>query len=567
MTMVWSLLWPKIRVMLNAPRSGTQGWARLLVFVGFGALVWAGTFAGVDWFLARCMAVEPVGELLVGKLLDLALLVMMSILTFSHIITSFSTLFLAEDLPIVMVRPVPPYAFYSARLIETCVLSSWMPVLFGFPVFLSAGLLFQAPWFFYPAVLCVFLCMSVIAGGLATLFTTLLTNVMPAQRTRDVMVFLGVVVMALVFVMMRAINPEQLLGDQEFSNTMELFASLEKPGMPFLPSTWGWGVLGSVLFGDEVPLRDLAGLGSTAAASFFVGAWVFRGGHFSGYSKALEGRHEGTGLERALRWAQKSAARRGSSTLKKLKEGQGELSIFAEMVRKDARVFLRDTAQWSQILLILALVVIYLLNFRYFKTLGEGGILGPLALFVMNIGLCGFVVSSVGVRFLFPAISLEGKSFWILQAAPQRMSTILWAKWTAGVIPLLVLGEFLVLVSNIMIGAPWTLSVLGAVAMGITSAGIAGLAVGLGAAFPRFEVNNAARIASGFGGVLYMFLSVVLVVISAASVWGPGFALVASPDEAGPSWIAVLGGGSLILVPLLSGWKAMREGSKRLTSS
>ena len=45
--------------------------------------------------------------------------------------------------------------------------------------------------------------------------------------------------------------------------------------------------------------------------------------------------------------------------------------------------------------------------------------------------------------------------------------------------------------------------------------GIAGLAVGLGARFPKFHVDNAAKIASGFGGVLYMMLGTGYVLLMA----------------------------------------------------
>ena len=35
-----------------------------------------------------------------------------------------------------------------------------------------------------------------------------------------------------------------------------------------------------------------------------------------------------------------------------------------------------------------------------------------------NWGLAGFVLSAIAIRFAFPAVSLEGKAFWLLKPRP-----------------------------------------------------------------------------------------------------------------------------------------------------
>lgn len=525
----WNLLWPKWRMMLNAPRSAEIGLSKALIFVLFGLLVWGAVFGGAYWFLDKCLAVEPIGELLVTKVLDLTLLVIFSILLFSNMITAFSSFYLSDDLQLLMSRPIEPNALYTSRLIETGLLSGWMPLVFGLPIFISAGVLFSADWSYYALVLAVLVPMVVIAAALAVPLTLALTNVLPAHRTRDVFVLLGVVVVVVLFILVRAINPEELFNPDQFANTMELFASLQSPNAGWLPSTWAWQVLAPTLRGDEAQVGSyMTGLMTTAGALYFIGAWSFRQWHFSGYTKAQEGRHAGSGFERAAGWlggvrlTGPEAARRA---LDELASQDGPLSVTREMIRKDARIFLRDTAQWSQLLLLFALVVIYLLNFRYFRSMGEGGIIGPMGLFVLNIGLCGFVVASVGVRFLFPAVSLEGRAFWLIKTSPQSMWGFLCSKWLAGGLPLLILSELLTLASNLMIGTPWPLILAGAVVMGAVNVGISGLGIGLGAIYPRFNIDNAAKIASGFGGVLYMLSSLILVTVIVALSFVPSWVI------------------------------------------
>ena len=567
------LLWPKLRILLNAPKAEETSPSKIAAFLILGVGVWVGLYFGAEWFLAKCLAVEPIGELLVDKLIDMALLVIFSILVFSNVITAFSTFYLAEDLRLLMTKPLPHDGLYAARLIETGVISGWMPLVFALPIFVAAGVLFGAGPTYYVTLVAVLVGMTIIPAALAVLLTLIFTNLLPAQRTREVFLFLGVLLCVGVFILIRALNPEQLFNPDQFANTMELFASLQAPRSAWLPSTWAWNLLSPSLRGDDVPWIHLGGLYATAAAFFFAGAWAFRRWHFSGYSKSLEGRHAGSGIERAvgfLRRRQASGPELARRTLGRLAAGKGRLDILSEMIAKDRRVFIRDTSQWSQIVLLLALVVIYLLNFRYFRTMGEGGIIGPLGLYMLNIGLCGFVVSAMAVRFLFPAVSLEGPSFWLIKAAPITMRRFLSAKWLGGGVPLLVVAELLTLGSNAMLGTPVALTVAGAVVMLSLCAGLSGLAVGLGALYPRFHVNNAAKVAAGFGGVLYMFLGLALLVAVIALSFAPSWALMhlavgghTGMGERG-RWAAIACATALVVLPPAIGTATMLLGARAL---
>ena len=90
------------------------------------------------------------------------------------------------------------------------------------------------------------------------------------------------------------------------------------------------------------------------------------------------------------------------------------------MLEKDIRVFFRDNTQWSQLLLLAALVVVYLYNFSVLplekSPIRLEYIRNQLAF--LNMGLAGFVLSAISVRFIFPAVSGEGGAFWIIRDIP-----------------------------------------------------------------------------------------------------------------------------------------------------
>jgi ABC-2 type transport system permease protein len=125
----------------------------------------------------------------------------------------------------------------------------------------------------------------------------------------------------------------------------------------------------------------------------------------------------------------------------------------------------------------------------------------------LNMGLAGFVVSAVAIRFVFPAVSIEGKSFWLVRSAPISVKRLLWSKFWMYLVPLLLLSEILIVLSNWFLNVSGFMMGLSVVTMVFLTAGIVGLGIGIGAIFPRFFVENVAKIATGYGAILYMILA------------------------------------------------------------
>src|SRR6059058_5942362 len=104
-----------------------------------------------------------------------------------------------------------------------------------------------------------------------------------------------------------------------------------------------------------------------------------------------------------------------------------------ELVLKEMRLFFRDTTQWSQLILLAVLVVVYVFNIKFLPIHGQGMtfFLSNVIPFI-NIVLAGFVIASIAARFVFPGVSLEGRTFWLLRSSPLDMKALLWAKFWVG---------------------------------------------------------------------------------------------------------------------------------------
>jgi ABC-2 type transport system permease protein len=181
-------------------------------------------------------------------------------------------------------------------------------------------------------------------------------------------------------------------------------------------------------------------------------------------------------------------------------------------VLKELRLFFRDTTQWSQLILLAALVVLYVFNIKYLPLKGEGVTFFLVNVIpFLNLVLAGFVLASVAARFVFPSVSLEGRTLWLLKSSPMPMKDLLWAKFWVGTTPLLLLALGIVGVTNALLQVSDFMFALSVMTIGMMTLALCGMALGFGTLFPQFETENAAQIPTSFGGMVFMIASVGLI--------------------------------------------------------
>jgi ABC-2 type transport system permease protein len=318
---------------------------------------------------------------------------------------------------------------------------------------------------------------------------------------------MGVLFGIVLVLMLRFLQPERLLRVESLPDVTAFFTTLQSPVTPLLPSFWAGEVLFTALQGG-VDWLHAGALWTTALALTVLARAAFGRYYFSGWSKAQEARK--------ARFTRLQALERLSGLL--------PVSPAARhLLLKDLKVFLRDTTQWSQLLLLLALMMVYLYNFRVLdldRIPYMSGVVKNAYAFV-NLAMGAFVLSAVAVRFVFPAVSAEGAAFWIVRSSPVSMRAFLWSKFWTGLVPVLALAEALTLLSNEFLGAEPALKWLAAVAIFCMSFALVGLAAGLGARYPRFEAENVAQVAGSYGGIAYMILAVLFILVETALLAWP----------------------------------------------
>lgn len=472
---------------------------RACLFGGVGLGVFAALFSGAAWLTWQLQDYDELGDYLLRLGLSWIFMTFLAFLTFSGIVTALSTFFLSDDLRLLLTAPVAARRLFYARFAKTVAQSSWMVVVFVTPILLGVGLARCAPTSFYLTSLLTIVPFVIIPVAVGTACTLLLVNVFPARRARDLLMLMGFLFAGAIVILLRMIRPEQLVRAESLPDVTGFFSTLQSPVTPLLPSFWA----GELLFASLKGGWDFVHAGAlwTTALAACVGLRVAdERWHFSGYSRSQE--------------APKARFTK-FRTLDGIAHALPLSPVRKQLLVKDLKIFLRDVSQWSQLLLLLALMLIYLYNFRVLD-LGRipymSGFVKNVYAFV-NLAMAGFVLSTVAARFVFPMVSAEGQAFWLIRKSPISMHDFLWSKFWTGLFPILLLTETLTIAANELLDVDPFLKIVAAVAIVFLSFALVGLATGLGARYPRFTADNPSQVAGSYGGVAFMILAVLLIVV------------------------------------------------------
>jgi ABC-2 type transport system permease protein len=533
---LWRVLEPKWRTALQRVREERSrgGSGKLLLLVVVGVLFWLAVYVLLYFILRYFRSVEELGPLLAGKLLGLVLLSFIAILVLSNVITALSSFFLAKDLDLLVSAPVDWLRIYLAKLGETLLHSSWMVALMAVPIFTAYGVIYRGGVVFVPYAVLTLLPMLVLPAVAGSALTLVLVNVFPARRTRDLLSIVALGAAGVLILLLRVIRPERLASPEGFRNLLDFIAVLRTPTSPFLPSEWATRAVMTYLRGSFDP-QPLVLLWTSAAAFVTLGAMLHRALFATGFTKAQEG---------AERFVRGTWWRLTVGTLLRF------LPVAKrEFVLKDIKLFFRDATQWSQLILLAVLVVVYLFNIKALPLhRGEPvGFFYVTLVSFLNLGLAGFVLASIAARFIFPAVSLEGRHMWLLRSSPLDLRALLWSKYWVGTVPLLVLALLLTGLTNVLLEVRPFMMIVGMVTIcGLTFA-IAALALGFGALYPQFETENAAQIPTSFGGLVFMMATIALLGAVIFVMWQAVYTYVRAVYEGQPvvvsagmiAWFAV----------------------------
>ncbi|MFB9992116.1 hypothetical protein ACFFLM_09110 [Deinococcus oregonensis] len=453
-----------------------------------------------------------IGTNVFARVLEIGLITLSSGVTFSATTTAISTLYLSDDLNFLLTQPISTRRVFGLKVFETFLNTALVPLFLMLPLLTTIGVFFGAPLWAYPVMLVAAVLTFAAPVGLGALLAVGLMRVAPVGRVREVSTALGVLLSAGLVYAIRALRPEILVqkvqDPAQFEALLKNFAS---PSSPFLPPAWAsqgiWQAAQGQLAWPLLPLALLAVGLLLAATALATRAYQ------EGWARALD-----SSTPRL-----DPRPRRASAT----ERFANRFGIGGSLAYKDLRLTLRDPTQWSQLLVVVALAGVYLVSVKsvpipipQFR-----GILG-----YVQLAFQGFIIAGVAVRLAFPALSVEGRAYWLLRTGPITARQIVVSKFL-GVLPVsLILGLVMGLVSARSMNLGPTLFLLSGLVSVSNAFVITALGVGLGAAAPKFDADNPAEIGVSPGGLAFMGLSLAYSVLALLLLARPVAGSVLRPD-------------------------------------
>ncbi len=495
------LLGARLRLVWNSFRRGTVGAKIGWIAAAVGLAVGGGMSALAGYGLSRLLetfahpdaqpvlresglelsSVQP--EVLVGSLLGVLVIGVWGLILLGSLGAALNNFYLSSDLDLLVAAPLPMRAIFAAKFLEGLGVGYLLLFALGGPALVGMGIGagYTAPYYVGTAL--VLLLLPLLPESLGTLLVMPLVRIIPPKRLREVLQVVGALVGVAFYFSSQLSQGRQV--DPQTAGV--LVGWLQRLNLPFLPN--GWAAQGLLALGQGRYLEAAVALGAFSALSvglFVLCLVVAERLYYSG-------------------WANLQSAPARTARRRRQVEQAGharELAFLPRPVQgllvKDLLLFFRDPQGWSEMLMPIAVYVLFLVQGLWSgaEQVAEGVALGTGA-FVF------FLSSSMVSRLGLGGIGTEGRQAWLVKTAPVPPRRILWAKFLAAYLPFLVLSA-LMLAGMVVAGrSGWDMA-LGSWLL-VALLGLGGLSIGvaLGASFPRFEAERRRQHVSPGAGCLY----------------------------------------------------------------
>jgi len=483
----WLLVWLRWRMVCTSGRALLATPVKLAVIVG----VWTVLLVLIYWLSVRgliFLSVEAgLGAFLLDRLWYLFLFVVGAMLIVSQLASAYSTLVRSSETRWWMTLPLSARVIARAKWLESSIYSAWAVLLLVVPLGLAYLHALKRPLWL----------MVWLLGGLMVPLLALLTSVATLALLgwlrwvgrvavrRDVLAVGFVLACWLLF---WALGERQEAPHTEvwFVALQELLPRMRMAMAPWMPTAWVAKAFNGLSTGQVVVSVAYASLlWSTALLCWRVLDHVAHRVLFPV-------------LWRLSQPGEMSAPSGGTASLAVAWWMQRP---WRALWRKDLLLVVRDPMQWTQGVVFFGLLGAYFANIHRMAHFSVEPA-WRIGVACLNLACTLLVFGSLAIRFLFPQMSLEGRSLWVIQMTPRGTTRLLIAKMALYSLLAAGLIEGLLWLSATRLEIPfvigWWLGLVGVLA----SVTLVAMAVGLGAWWIDPNAQDPARVVSSSYGAL-----------------------------------------------------------------
>lgn len=484
------------------------------------------------------------------------------------VIISLNTFYQSQELETLFTSPVNRMSLFFSRLFETHLKASWMLIIFGMPLLVSIGLLLHANIAYYFYSLLLFILFSIIPVNIGIGTAIMLSGIFHIKKLKKFMLSAGIVTVAVVITLFRLFKPEKFVNPELFANLTIFLAELKTPSFILMPNRWLSESIFNFLnknYGDAIIFISLLLL--TPYITTVLLMPVYKKYHYRGWSILQGG-------EIILKHGQKTVF----NIIKKaflFKPVQMILSLSGKQARalftKDLLYQFRDVKNIQQYLILFSLIIIYLFSIASLPLNWEGyAVKLKYMISFFNLGLILAIMSALCAKLVYPLIVSERNSLWAIKTSPITPGKYIRLKFLFSLIPIFLLGQFLIIFSSLFINIEKPVFILNILTIALLCMSLVSMAISFSVSDLKNKAKNMTE-ETGTGSALYMIASLFFILFTLALEMIPLYLYFlkasAKVEFTQKAWL-ITGGVvfALVIVNLLVTVLSMRLSIKRFTN-
>jgi ABC-2 type transport system permease protein len=489
------------------------------------ALIVFSAYFGTNWLLAQIEQLFSIAYLSPTMPLHLVFLILFGLLVISNIVGMSGSFYQSEDISLILASPISKRKFFTDRFISSFILTSFVTLLFIIPVILAYIVKYDINFSSLIIILFSLLIFFTIPASIGFLTSTLLAYATWIRQSK--LLFL-LFIFLFIFGVWQGVEVIRLIVSsqknvQDFDQLLKIFTVAN---IKMSPSSWLVQIFDIQLgFSTANIIPRIGLLFGTAIFIFAISLAVFEVFFFQVYAinQVVRVKKSKIDIRKIFKFILFLIPRKSYS-----------------VVIRDILMLTRDPTQVFQLVLLLGIFLIYIYNLRLFSALAVAGsteLWWRNFLFVSNFCMSAFIALAISTRFVFPAISVDGRGFhtYIIKS-PISIKQFILTKyffWLSFVGSTHMILSFLGVYAS---GGSTILKILMPILSFILSSGIVSMALMFGAKYARFDWESLSQLSVGYGNIIFML---------SASAWIflciiPSWIAVASATFAGNSSILIL---------------------------
>jgi ABC-2 type transport system permease protein len=482
--------------------------ASLIIFTGFLIVLYFFILQLITYFVGELHA----GIFVLNRFFSIYLFILLTTFCLANVLVLHATLFKSSEVRFLIAHPISYFKIYLIKFFDNFIYTSVTFFIIGVAIIAGYGTYFGFPWFMYPlliiGILIPYMLLTACIAAIILFIGVRVTEFISIRTMAAILVtgYIGVVIFFI-----WSVSPMALLNRAfiEYSLIDNYLANFDPWFLQYLPSHWIMEALywiaqkhyGNALFyiGQLLALVGLLfGVAAVIGRRYFYSSWLV----------SMEDRKVGP-----------STRRNSTSRLIDLSGSSILPRPISVLIKRDVLRFFRDTAQWVHMLLFFLVFAVFLFNI----TKIEINIHDPFLMTVLYLILFIFnalIIAIITLRFVYPAMSMEGEALWIIRSAPIHIQWIFFLKGTfagAGLTGVALLFAFLTISA---LFSKSSLLWFTFITQFLTVLTIVGINLSLGSCFAQFNEKNSVRVASSQGASL-TFLIVLVYLLMSVSIYIP----------------------------------------------